>query len=208
MTFWDRVKSALNSKNISEAELGRRIGLAQASINGWKTKGSIPRADIAYKTAEVLNTTVEYLVSGNQIKLENDSSLNTFVVPILNQQLSAGKGDLLPETDITKGFLEIPKFLIREYGNNLAALYVHGDSMEPTLHNGDIVVTTSLGWDNSEGLYAIRMNGNGYVKRLQVGSGKLLVKSDNPKYETVEVGYEDEWFQVIGKVVFVGLIPR
>ncbi len=151
MTFWERVESALNDKNITEAELGRRIGLAQASINGWKTKGSIPRADIAYKTAEVLSTTVEYLVCG----IESKSSNKTFVVPVLNQELSAGKGTILSEEDEIKGLVEVPYFL-REYGNNLAGLFVHGDSMEPTLKNGDLVICTSLGWDNEEGLYAIK----------------------------------------------------
>lgn len=208
MSYWDRVKAKLNSKNISEAELGRRIGLSQSAINAWKSRGSIPSADVAYRTAKILDTTVEYLVSGNKLKIENDNSTNTFIVPVLNQQLSAGKGDFLPETDIIKGFLEIPKFLIQQYGNNLAAIFVHGDSMEPTLHNGDIVVATSLGWDSSEGLYAIRMNGSGYIKRLQIGNGKILVKSDNPKYETVQVDFQDEWFEVVGKIVFIGVIPE
>ena len=175
MTFWDRVEQALSENKITEAELSRRIGFSQAGINGWKTKGSLPRADIALKTAKVLKTSVEYLITGNQNI--NISNLNTFLVPVLDQQLSAGKGDILPEEDIIKGFLEIPKYLTQEYGNNLAAIYVHGDSMEPTLHNGDIVVTTSLGWDSSEGLYAIRMNGDGFVKRLQIGNEKILVIS-------------------------------
>ena len=206
MTFWDRVEQALSENKITEAELSRRIGFSQAGINGWKTKGSLPRADIALKTAKVLKTSVEYLITGNQNI--NISNLNTFLVPVLDQQLSAGKGDILPEEDIIKGFLEIPKYLTQEYGNNLAAIYVHGDSMEPTLHNGDIVVTTSLGWDSSEGLYAIRMNGDGFVKRLQIGNEKILVISDNPKYKTVEVSKDSEWFEVIGRVVFIGMIQQ
>ena len=71
MTFWERVESALNDNNISEAELSRRIGLNQSSINAWKIRGSIPRADIACKTATILNTTVEYLMNGNHSKIIN-----------------------------------------------------------------------------------------------------------------------------------------
>ena len=197
MTFWERVESALNSNKIKEAELCRRIGLAQASMNGWKTRGSIPRADIAVKTAEVLNTTVEYLISGKQTE-----SKNSFIVPILNQELSAGKGEILPEDDFIKGLIALPSFL-REYGNNIAGLYVHGDSMEPTLKNGDLVICASNGWDNSEGLYAIRLNGNGYVKRVQVGAGKIIIRSDNPKYAPIEESLESDAFSIIGKVVLI-----
>lgn len=203
MTFSERLDNLLAVKKISGRKLAEQIGVTTGTISAWKN-GSYPSADKAVKIAEIFNTTVEYLVNGSEI----DIPKKHFLVPILNQQLSAGKGDLLPEDDIVKGFLEIPKYLSKEYGNNLAALYVHGDSMEPTLHNGDIVVATSLGWDSSEGLYAIRMNGLGYVKRLQIGNGKLLVKSDNPRYDTIEVGYEDESFEIIGKIVFIGIVPK
>lgn len=206
MSFWSRVEKALNDNEISEAELSRRIGYSQAGINGWKSKGSIPRADIALKTAKVLNTSIEYLITGNN-SFKSTAS-NNFLIPVLNQELSAGKGDLLPEEDIVKGFIEIPKFLIHEYGNNLAAMYVHGDSMEPTLHSGDIVVATSLGWESSDGLYAIRLNGLGYVKRLQVGVNEIIIQSDNPRYKTMKEPCESDSFQVIGKIIFIGSICK
>ena len=201
-TFWERVESALKSNHITEAELSRRIGFTQAGINGWKTRDAIPRADIAIKTAEVLNTTVEYLVTWNHSKTIINKPKNTFLVPILNQELSAGKGEILPEDDFIKALIALPSFL-REYGNDIAGLYVHGDSMEQTLKNGDLVICSSRGWDNAEGLYAIRLNGNGYVKRIQVGAGKIIIRSDNPKYSPIEEPIESEAFSIIGKVLLI-----
>lgn len=66
MQFWDRIKTILTEKNLTESELSKRAGVTQASVNGWKTKGAIPRADIAYKVADFLGTTVEYLVTGSK----------------------------------------------------------------------------------------------------------------------------------------------
>ena len=198
MSFWKRLEKALSDNHISEYELSRKLGLTQASITGWKLRDSIPRADIAVKTAEILNTSVEYLIKGEVTRINTDYK-NTFLVPLLNQQLSAGKGDLLPEIDIVKGFIEVPESL-REYKDNLAGLYVHGDSMEPTLNNGDLVVCDSYGWDNQDGLYAIRMNGNGYVKRLQASANRVLIISDNKKYETISEPIGSENISVIGKV--------
>ena len=199
MTFWERLESALSDNDCTMADLGRKIQLSPTVINSWKTRGSIPRADIAVKTAEALNTTVEYLITGNTC-CEISKSKNTFLVPILNQELSAGKGDLLPEEDIVEGLLSLPIWLRKKYGNNLGALHVHGDSMQPTLNDGDMVVCDSLGWDKSDGIYAIRLNGNGYVKRLQVVSGKVLIKSDNPNYETITESLNSNAIDVIGKV--------
>ena len=185
MTFWERLESALSENDCTMADLGRKIQIAPTVIFSWKTRGSIPRADIACKAAKALNTTVEYLINGTETEIINNRSRSTFVVPVLNQELSAGKGDLLPEDDFVKGLIELPSFL-REYGKNIAGLYVHGDSMSPTLENGDLVICNSLGWDNEEGLYAIRFNGNGYVKRIQVGAGKIIITSDNSKYKPIE----------------------
>ena len=199
MTFWDRLEKSLDDNNVTASELSRTIGVASSVVYSWKIRDSIPRADIAVKVAEQLNTTVEYLVNGtgnNKIAKSN----NTFLVPILNQELSAGKGDLLPEEDVVEGLLSLPIWLRRKYGNNLGALHVHGDSMQPTLNDGDMVVCDSLGWDKSDGIYAIRLNGNGYVKRLQVVSGKVLIKSDNPNYETITEPLDSNTMNVIGKV--------
>ena len=198
MTFWDRLEKALDENNVTASELSRTIGVASSVIYSWKLRDSIPRADIACKTAEVLNTTVEYLITGNTPS--PNSTSKKFLVPILNQELSAGHGDLLPEEDIVEGLLSLPLWLRKKYGNNLGALYVHGDSMQPTLNDGDMVVCDSLGWDNSDGIFAIRLNGNGYVKRIQVVNGRVLIKSDNPNYETITEPLDSSAISIIGKV--------
>ena len=203
MTFWARLEDALTDKNLTVADLSRKVGVAPSVINSWKTKGSIPRADIACKTAEALDTTVEYLINGYLVDGNTElSPRNTYLVPILNQFLSAGNGSLLPEEDTVKGLMSLPSYL-KEYGDNLAGLYVHGVSMEPTLKNGDMVVCTSLGWDHNDGLYAIRYNGNGYVKRLQADKDKIIIISDNPSYKTIEEPVDSEYIHVIGKVVLI-----
>ena len=196
MTFWNRLEAALSEKNISIADLSSRIQVTPPSVSGWKLKGAIPRADIACKIAEVLDTTVEYLINGESVKINHSG----YFVPVLNQELSAGNGSLLPETDTASAFLALPKYF-KTFGDKLACLYVHGDSMEPTLKNGSLVILNPVGYDNGEGLYGIRLNGNGYVKRLQVAAGKLLIISDNPKYRTIEEPIDSQNLEVIGKVV-------
>jgi hypothetical protein len=121
-----------------------------------------------------------------------------FVVPLLDQRLSAGPGAALPEADEAKAFIPVPGYL-RQYGEDIAALTVDGDSMEPTLHRGDMVVCDSLGW-SGEGIYAVRMGGSGFVKRLTKAPGKVVVISDNPKYPAREEPEGSEDFAIIGRV--------
>ncbi len=202
---------------ISDIEHGRKgisrnVLLAlgtEFNINAtWVLTGEgdmfLPRQISAFKTAEqTINSVNEALIKNAEsidetITPPQELNQNDFVVPILDQSLSAGKGQLLPDDDNPIGYIAVPKELKR-YGNKLAAIYVNGDSMEPTLQRGDLVVCDSCGWDG-DGIYALRMDGCGYVKRLARKPGKLVVISDNPKYETWEEPTESEAVSIIGRV--------
>jgi transcriptional regulator with XRE-family HTH domain len=121
-----------------------------------------------------------------------------FVVPLLDQKLSAGFGQELPETDTIRGLLPAPGYL-SAFGKNLAALTVEGDSMYPTLERGDLVICDSSGW-SGEGIYALRMSGEGFVKRVTKAPGKVVLISDNPKYPVREEPDDSEDIDLIGRV--------
>jgi len=123
---------------------------------------------------------------------------NAFVIPLLSQKLSAGSGQELPQNDEATALIPIPNHLAK-YGKNLAALTVEGDSMYPTLDRGDMVVCDSCGW-SGEGVYALRMGGDGFVKRLTKAPGKLVIISDNPKYPVREEPEGSQDFEIIGRV--------
>ena len=140
--------------------------------------------------------------ANKNIPIYNDSDIenikNAFVIPLLNQKLSAGSGQELPNADEVSALIPVPSSLSK-YGKNLAALTVEGDSMYPTLDRGDIVVCDSCGW-SGEGIYALRMGGDGFVKRITKAPGKIVIISDNPKYPTREEPEESQDFDIIGRV--------
>ena len=139
-------------------------------------------------------------IEGKLIKYGTENSVpdGGFVMPLLDQKLSAGFGAFLPDDDTPVAYIAVPRQL-RRFGEKLAALYVDGDSMEPTYFRGDMIICDSLGWDG-EGVYAIQMDGSGFVKRLSRKPGKLVVISDNPHYETYEVPLDTDEIRIIGKV--------
>ena len=139
-------------------------------------------------------------IEGKLIKYGTENSVpdGGFVIPLLDQKLSAGYGAFLPDDDTPVAYIAVPRQL-RRFGEKLAALYVDGDSMEPTYFRGDMIICDSLGWDG-EGVYAIQIDGSGFVKRLSRKPGKLVVISDNPHYETYEVPFDTDEIRIIGKV--------
>ena len=93
---------------------------------------------------------------------------------------------------------------MREQGldpSMLSSIVVAGDSMEPTLRDGDeiLVDRSPLAW--RDGIHVVRAGDALLVKRLDTGRpGTLALVSDNPAYRVIELPPED--VQVIGRVVW------
>jgi phage repressor protein C with HTH and peptisase S24 domain len=204
-----RKSTGLNKKQFADS-----LGINQSVAGDIELGKREPSREVMLKLAAIYNVDIHWLLTGDG-KQERGVTKNTeldrlpvyqlselpegaFVVPLLNQQLSAGLGSYLPEEDKAKALIHVPSYLAH-YGDKIAALTVDGDSMYPTLHRGDMVVCDSCGW-SGEGIYALRMSGAGFVKRITKRPGKLVIISDNPKYPPQEEPEESEDIEIIGRV--------
>ncbi|MEO5351350.1 MAG: helix-turn-helix domain-containing protein [Magnetococcus sp. YQC-3] len=96
----------------------------------------------------------------------------------------------------------------------LALIHVLGDSMEPTLKEGDLLLLDRRGYmpsgagrtARSDAIYVLLRGEELVVKRLQFGfDGSVTVQSDNPIYATQLIPAEKSpGVQVVGRVVWVG----
>lgn len=64
--FWNNVKSLLKNYKITQKQLSVIINLPERTIENWIGRNTIPDAIEAVKIAQALNTTVEYLVTGEE----------------------------------------------------------------------------------------------------------------------------------------------
>ena len=196
-SFWNRVKTLCRENRISQKNLSKKLGYDERTVEVRIARGSYPLVEDVEKMCDIFNVPFSYLIEGKENVAE---SKNKFVVPVLNQKLSAGKGRMLQDDTII-GYLAVPESM-RMYGNRIAALYVDGDSMEPTLRRGDMVVCDSCGYDG-EGIYALQKDGDAFIKRVYKDSGKYVIKSDNPHYPTVEEPVESDNIAIVGRVHYI-----
>ncbi len=102
--------------------------------------------------------------------------------------------------DWVRSFLRVPR-------QNLALLSVKGDSMNPTLSDGDmILVDLRAGRIEDSAIYVLEFDDALLVKRIQRKlDGSIVIKSDNPLYET-EVLTRDraQSLRIIGRVIWSG----
>jgi len=91
--------------------------------------------------------------------------------------------------------------------DQLAVIAIDGDSMEPTLCQGDAVLVdfAQNQPQRNDGIYVIRVEGWLQVKRvqLQLGTNRLTILSDNNRYEPQRDVRPDK-VAVLGRVIWLG----
>jgi len=85
----------------------------------------------------------------------------------------------------------------------LSAIEVEGDSMDPTLRDGDEILVDCTPRTLRAGIHVVRVDDVLLVKRIErVGSERLRLISDNPAYAPAECALDG--VEVIGRVVWKG----
>jgi len=148
-------------------------------------------------------------INGNStLKSLNDQHIQ---LPFYEVSASAGVGLLAEVEERPRTISFEPYWLRNEIGvcpNNVFLMMVEGDSMQPTLKNGSMIMVNRDVDNLSDGIYVMRYDENLLVKRLQMLPGGIIrVKSDNSMYDPWEItksqldGIE---LALIGRVVWTG----
>ena len=135
--------------------------------------------------------------------------VQTIYVPKVEARLSAGTGSL-EVSDNIKGYFGFRSDWLRRKGcpTQMVLMSITGDSMRPTLENGDLALVNLAQTDVvSGGIYAVGVDDSVLVKRLDKRPGKIVLVSDNREaYEPQELDMTDEIvrdsLRVIGRVLW------
>lgn len=65
--FWSNVKQLLAAKKILQKDFAEDIGYNVATLKNQMTRNISPDVDTAVKIAQYLNTSVEFLVTGQEV---------------------------------------------------------------------------------------------------------------------------------------------
>lgn len=135
------------------------------------------------------------------------------VIPLYNGVRAAAGGGALVEHETPDDALVFKEQWVRiELGARPQDLYlirVAGDSMEPTLRSGDVILVDRRATrPDREGVYILRMNDMLLVKRLQaLPGGVVRVSSDNTAFSPFDIQAADVGgpeLAIIGRVVWTG----
>lgn len=88
---------------------------------------------------------------------------------------------------------------------NLSVLKVEGDSMHPTLTEGDQILVDTADRRLRDGVFVLKTGGSIHVRRLAINpvTQKVTIGSDNPVYPTW-ADCDPDSIELVGRVVWIG----
>lgn len=125
--------------------------------------------------------TVEAVLQAEELRVDQESpAKKTKIIPLIGNSFAAGIGE--PDFGNALEEYEIPEDVRADF-----AVRVNGDSMEPHIHDGQIVLGTK-GQPKTGDIVAIMIDGSFYVKQIVIDSfGNLYLLSLNRAYPDIEV---------------------
>lgn len=204
-----RLKAARARKRLTQAEVAKRMGIAQGSLSEWENGRHLPDMTKILELAEYLGmdniAEMEASLTPDRTPL-SDLVPDMVAVPEYDVRVAAGGGALVTSDAEPSGHWPFPRRFFESMGRHpgmFVMLTVWGDSMEPTLRSGDkIIVDTQRLNPAQPGIYVIALEGLAVVKRLDMIPGtrpaRLRISSDNPLHQAYEAPASE--LRVIGGV--------
>lgn len=192
-------------RGASLSALSRMLGKNPSYLQQFVRKGSPRKLEEGDRGKLARFFGVDESVLGRPKEISSKRLQDWVDVPRLAVDASAGGGAFAGEEELLGTIRFSPRWL-RSMGLDpkaLSAIAVAGDSMAPTLQDGDEILVDRTVRALSEGIHVLRHEGNLLVKRIERGpGGAVRLISDNKVYDPIECPAGS--IDVIGRVVWKG----
>lgn len=200
-----RLQTAMSNANITAQELSNKSGVAKSSISQYVNGSHKPSNISSGKMASVLNVNPLWLMGFDVSMIDNNrnavySSRKGVQINVLGR-VAAGIPleaieDIIDTEEISSEMALTGEFF---------GLRIHGDSMEPRMYEGDVVIVRQQDDAESGDIVIAMVNGDDATcKRLMKYSGGISLISLNSKYDPMmftNKEIEEKPVKIIGKVV-------
>lgn len=188
MTLYDRIKRLADEKGVSLRQAELAMKMSNGTLGSWRKK--IPKYTTLQRAAEYFNVSVDYLLGTS----ENRDRAKTTRIPVY---ASIPAGIPLEAISDVVDYEEINEELALR--GEYFGIVVKGDSMEPELRTGDVLIVRCQPEAESGDIVVAGVGEDeATVKRLFLGDAPVL-QPLNPAYPPIF----GRPFRIYGKVVEV-----
>lgn len=194
----NNLKKLMNEYKIKQYELAKIAGVSESAAGKWILGKSTPRMGAIQNIADHFSLPKSYILEEKPTNLIHASPA-TVRIPILG---SISCGDPILAVENIKGYrYESPDMLP---SGDCYYLEANGDSMEPAIPNGSLVLIRFQPEVETGEIAAVLLNGNeeATLKRVRKQGGNIILYPENSNYDPILVD-ADNPAKIIGKAVSV-----
>ena len=194
--FKDMLKYFISLKGLSQSELAKELGLSTSTISMSEVGKREPDFETEEKIADYFNTDLNILRGRDSERIDDSHGTS---IPVLGR---VAAGIPLTAAEYIIDTEEIPQTMAAD--GEYFGLQVKGDSMEPKISDGDVVIVRKQSDADDGDLVIALVNGDdAVVKRLKKYADGIALISTNPAYEPMyfsRADIESKPVSIIGKV--------
>lgn len=195
--FSKNLRYYMNLRNKNQMDLMNDLKLSSSTVSNWCTGLKLPRMDKVQLLADYLGVLKSDLIEDKSIGSSN--STNGIEIPVLGR---VAAGIPITATEYIIDTEEISQAMAAD--GDYFALQIKGDSMEPKISNGDVVIVRKQSDADDGDLVIALVNGDDAVcKRLKKYEEGIALLSNNPAYNPMYFSNKDivdKPVSIIGKV--------
>lgn len=192
MKAGEKIKKIREVLGLTQQELANLLDMDITTIQRWEGNHVGLREKSINILKEKLNINPVWLKTGEGdmfIRIEPNATLVELDALPVVAKVGAGFPQSVGDFDVLY-HVPVPKYLSHKY-KNCFAVEVHGDSMEPTLEQGDIVVCKPVQditiIPGNKIVVVADETGELIIKRLKRDKdGNIILTSDNLSYEPIQ----------------------
>ena len=191
-----RLKELRKQKKITQEKLSKEIGFSRSLISLWESGISEPDNNTIIKLAEYFNCTTDYILGKtNAISTSEGIKIPVFGEVAAGIPISAIQ-DILDYEEITPEMASNGEYF---------GLAIKGDSMEPRMTTGDVVIVRSQPTAETGDIAIVMVDGESATcKKIKMTPEGIMLISLNPNYEPMFYSnkeIEELPVRILGKVV-------
>ena len=202
MSIGKNIKALREKKGWTQAELATRLGVSDKTVSSWEIDRTEPKMGKVEALALVLGCLKTDIIGEDAAIKKNKPNTTTAVrIPVYGNVAAGIPLEMI--TDIVD-WEELPAAMLSS-DSEFFALRIHGDSMEPRMKDGDVVIVRKQNDAETGDVVIAAVNGDSATcKRLRkLREGIELIPS-NPSYEPFYFSNQEiieKPVTILGKVV-------
>lgn len=216
MASVNNIEALREHRGWKRPELAKRMGTTPQQIERLEKGQRKLSQDWIDKAADAFGVTPAAIIS-NEVALAGARSARTHpstddtleMVGIQNIDQAFGLGGAFTDSPVEIEVLHFPKIWVDSITRSPPELLTwargRGDSMEPTIRDGDLVLLdrSKRKVDEQDAIWAYTIGDIASIKRLRVKGDRYQILSDNPTVPDDEEPID--FVNVVARVIFVGM---